>query len=228
MSKLTLLLILACIAPAAFAQLAWKSKEQEVTATLGQKSISAIYVFQNKGQHPVNVLDVKTSCGCTTAKMAKKTYAPGEKGEIEAELTIGEQMGFQEKMITVLTDDPQLPNAVLILKAHLPIILDIQPNAVTWELGDSPSPKSIKLKADPSLPVKVLSVFCDSMDIDTALKVDKEGQEYTIVVTPSGTKIQARGNILISTDYKQNGKSRNFNAFAAIVPKVAPPTPVQK
>ena len=51
----------------------------------------------NEGQTAVTNESLKPSCGCTTAELEKKTYAPGEKGEVRARFDIGQRVGVQSK-----------------------------------------------------------------------------------------------------------------------------------
>ena len=42
-----------------------------------------VFVFQNTGDKPLLIKNVKTSCGCTVADYPKTAVAPGEKAEIK-------------------------------------------------------------------------------------------------------------------------------------------------
>ena len=100
--RLFLLLSLFLAAPG-FAQLKWDTMEQNVKAKPGDHEIVATYRFTNIGKTPITIDNVHTSCGCTTAALAKNDYAPGESGQIVARMEIGSRTGHQEKSILVTT-----------------------------------------------------------------------------------------------------------------------------
>jgi hypothetical protein len=77
------------------------------------------FEFINEGKKTLNILKVKTSCGCTTTKLDKKEFKKGEKGFIEAVFNTRGRKGAQHKQITVVTNDPKNPQIVLTLKGNL-------------------------------------------------------------------------------------------------------------
>jgi Protein of unknown function (DUF1573) len=44
------------------------------------------FAFVNAGAAPLTVTDLRASCGCATPTMAKRTYQPGERGELALEV----------------------------------------------------------------------------------------------------------------------------------------------
>ncbi len=79
--KAVLLLLLSCVLAQA-QSLEWEATEATVKMETSKNTVSAVYRFQNISDQSVEIKDVRTSCGCTGAKFEKKTYAPGDKGEI--------------------------------------------------------------------------------------------------------------------------------------------------
>src|SRR5690242_12814806 len=80
----------------AHAELKWDNPEQTFTVKSTDRTLVAKYRFTNSGTGPVTIDAVRTSCGCTTASLAKKEYQPGESGEIEAHLQLSGRVGHQE------------------------------------------------------------------------------------------------------------------------------------
>ncbi|MCA9310377.1 MAG: DUF1573 domain-containing protein, partial [Phycisphaerales bacterium] len=64
------------------------------------------FPFTNTGTGTLIVRDVKTSCGCTTTKLSRTEFAPGEGDEIEVKFK-PKGGGKQSKYITVITNDPE-------------------------------------------------------------------------------------------------------------------------
>jgi len=64
------------------AQLSWTTRQLDFQPPVTDEAVQGDFEFVNAGASPVTVTDVKTSCGCTTAALSKKTYAPGRKGRL--------------------------------------------------------------------------------------------------------------------------------------------------
>ncbi len=77
------------------------------------------YTFKNEGKRPLDILKVKTSCGCTTTKLPQKTYKKGKSGSIEVSFNTSGRRGKQHKTITVITNDPKNSEIVLSLSGEL-------------------------------------------------------------------------------------------------------------
>jgi len=77
------------------------------------------FVFKNEGKKPLDILKIKTSCGCTTTKLAQKTYKKNKTGSIEIVFNTSGRKGKQHKTITVITNDPKNSEIVLNLNGEL-------------------------------------------------------------------------------------------------------------
>lgn len=44
------------------------------------------FPFRNRGSEPLTITDLQASCGCLTPTLARRTYAPGESGELTLEV----------------------------------------------------------------------------------------------------------------------------------------------
>ena len=80
--------LLLALATPVFGQLKWENPEQTFTAKPLDKVVAAKFRFTNVGTTSVKITDLHPSCGCTTAYLEKKEYAPGESGEIEASFSL--------------------------------------------------------------------------------------------------------------------------------------------
>ncbi len=66
-------------------------------------NVSHKFQFKNKGDKPITIANVKTSCGCTSPDWPKKPIEAGETGTIKVVFSPGTQDGFFQKNITVKT-----------------------------------------------------------------------------------------------------------------------------
>ena len=88
---------------AARGELLWESPVQEFERLPDDGAVEAHYGFKNIGSTPVTILRISSSCGCTVAQTDKKTYLPGESGQISARFSFGNRKGLQRKVIDCRT-----------------------------------------------------------------------------------------------------------------------------
>lgn len=75
--------------------------------------VSHSFVVTNTGDETLAITDVYTSCGCTTAALAKRNLAPGESVDIAATVNTAGFRGTVTRTVSVVTNDPTSPTAVL-------------------------------------------------------------------------------------------------------------------
>src|SRR5271156_3920153 len=128
--------LLLALATPVFGQLKWENPEQTFNVKPLDKVIVAKFRFTNIGTTSLKITDLHPSCGCTTAFLEKKEYAPGESGEIEARFKPGSRVGRQEKWIVVKTDFVPPQPTILRFTVNIPEAISIQPELVLWRVGD--------------------------------------------------------------------------------------------
>lgn len=74
-----------------------------------------VYTFSytNVGKNDYLIDRVETDCGCTTANFEKKLIKPGERGEIEVELSTAGMIGREFKSIDVFGNSKDLKHLVI-------------------------------------------------------------------------------------------------------------------
>jgi hypothetical protein len=174
------------------------------------------FKYQNKGDKPVAIKNVSTSCGCTVASTNKNGVTPGEKGEITATFQIGNRVGVQEKMIAVTTDDPAHPSAMLKLKVTIPQVLDIQPIFIFWQADEAAKPKAIIATAGKDVAIKNLEVSSSDPNFVTKVEQGSSAGEFRINVEPRQTTKAATATLTIKPTPPE-GKWRIFFATARVI-----------
>ena len=177
------------------------------------KAVTVHFTFKHTGNGPVTIKKVTTSCGCTSAKLTKATYAPGETGEIEVKFTFGFRKGAQRKIISVLSADKQEWRLDLRCWIHEP--LTVSPALVYWKSGGETESKTVKLTAARGQPINVKSVKSTNPKFRTSLAEVKAGQEYALTVTPADTAEAASAELVIETDTPET-TPRSYKVFARI------------
>src|SRR5580704_9751815 len=153
-----------------------------------QAEVKATFPFKNNGDHAVTITGAKPSCGCTTAGLDKKTYAPGESGEIAVVFHPAERTGLQEKYITVTTDEPNQTPTQLLLEVNIKQYLTVEPRLLAWKLGNKPSEKLAVVSALPSRPITELTAQgVVAGACETRIEVVEKGQKYNLYVKPVST-----------------------------------------
>jgi len=197
-------------ANSAFAQLTWDKTEQTFSATPQDEAVVAKFKFTNTGSKPIKVRSVLTSCGCTTATLTKKEYAPQESGEIEAQFTFFGHTGRQDKSIMVETSAAPGQPTVLKLHVYIQEPVSIEPQLVLWRVGEQPDPKAIRIAIAGDRAVKILSVVSDNPSIKVKLREVKPGKEYEAQVTPDTVAQRASATLSIRTDFPPDNPQTRY------------------
>jgi hypothetical protein len=198
--KLFLFTFLALATPV-FAQLTWQNPEQTFTPKPFDKEVITKYRFTNTGSSAITIDQVRPSCGCTTAALAKKQYAPGESGEIEVKFAIEGRTGRQEKSILVTTTSTPNQPMNLRLVVNIPETVAIQPAFVMWQIGDQATPKTIRITVPDEIPAKIISVKANNPAVKLELHEVRPGKDVEVSVTPPNTSRPVNASLLIQTDY---------------------------
>jgi hypothetical protein len=204
----------------AHSELAWEQTQIELHPAVGDDTAIGHFKYHNKGDKPIAIKSVTTSCGCTAAS-AKQSADPGEKGEVTATFKIGDRTGVQQKAITVLTDDTTHPSIILSLKVVIPQVLELQPTFVFWQAGEAPKPKAIVAKAGAGVSIQGLDVSSSSPDFVAEVEPGSSPNEFRIKIEPRQTTQAAVATLAIKPGL-ENGKTKIFYATARIIPQSPP------
>ena len=200
--------------PRAFAELTWAQKTADVDGDARSPVLEAHYHFTNTGSSPVEIRNVETSCGCTTAALEKRTYQPGETGEIVAKYTVGTHTGVQRKTLLVQTNDGK--DTTLNLNAHILEILRVTPTVVTWSHNEANGPKRISLELVQETPFDEISVESSTPHVTAKLVAITKGRKYDLLVTPEQTDRFLYCKLTIHCRFGAEEKS--FIAYATVKP----------
>ena len=196
------------------AELVWEKAVQNFHRLPSDGHLETKFAFRNGGTTPVTISKVRTSCGCTSAKLAKNTYAPGETGDISVRFTFGDRKGPHRKIITVLSDDKAEPTELsLQVVIHEP--LTITPALVFWKTGETGAAKAVQLTAEPGTPVRVKKVTSSNARLAAKLETIKAGEQYAVSVTPADTAKKESAEITVETDFPPD-EPRSYTIHARI------------
>lgn len=122
----------------------------------GEDQMQGVFHFRNTGAATLIIDKIQAGCSCTVSTLAKREYAPGEKGEIGVTVDMSDRLGDFRTRVTVKTNDPK--NEEVDLDLHCFVFHDPQvyPDVVslgTLDVG-SELRRSLKVKlpTSPSQP----------------------------------------------------------------------------
>jgi Protein of unknown function (DUF1573) len=180
-------------------ELIWESSVQEFERTPEDGAVEGHYGFKNIGSTPVTIVRIDSSCGCTVAQTDKKTYLPGESGQITARFSFGNRKGVQRKVIAVRLADgteKQLGLNVSILEP-----LTVRPGLLLWRVGENATPKTVQLTPAKGVPLKIRSVSSSSPRVSAELHPKADASDYTMTVAPVDTAEKLSTVVTIETNY---------------------------
>ncbi len=226
--KITTIALMLAFAAAgsAMAELEWETDHVSMKAELGQEKVIAKFPFKNVSEDTaVKISQVRASCGCTTTKLEKDNYEPGETGDIEAVFTLGGRQGKQIKKIFVHLDNQTTPTYTLTLEVDIPELLKIEPRFVYWSASDELKEKVIEITVPHEGKVFVRQVRCMNNQLEVDLKTIEDGKKYEVVVTPQDLEKSMYSAIYIDA-VLPDGQNKTFTASARIAGKTPyqPPT----
>ena len=162
------------------AGLKWEHEKIALEVLPAQLETVAVFRFSNAGKKPVTIREIKVSCGCLAPKPARKTYGPGECGELTVRFDLRNRTGPQSKSVAVTTSDGQ--RTTLTLSADIPVAYHIAPIMMKWVEGNAAKTKTARLTNPNKMPIRILSATSSHKDLPVELKTVREGFEYEVVV----------------------------------------------
>lgn len=96
----------------------FKVKEYDFGKLIQGEKVTYSFKFKNTGDSDLIISQVNTSCGCTVPDFTRDPIKPGEEERIKVSFDSKGRNGFQNKVITVLTNC-QPNKTVLRIKAKI-------------------------------------------------------------------------------------------------------------
>ena len=164
------------------------------------KAIKAVYKFKNEGKDPIHIKNVSTSCGCTTVKLDKKVYNPGESGEIVASMEMQAKTGVQRKFIYVRSNDTDNPVQKLTIEAVFPVYLTIDNKYLKWKHTEDKKEKVMTITISDKYDVKLTKITSSNPEFKAKL-IKINDKKYEVRVTPPDTDKPKRSLLKLYSDY---------------------------
>jgi hypothetical protein len=187
------------------------------------EEVSTTFTFTNTSDRPLTITGLESTCSCLEAALDKRTYKPGENGSGTATFKVTSFTGRHLKTIHIYSDHPDFPDQVVSFILDVPVIVQLEPDILDWQLDEAPTPKDMTIKLLGETPIHITSVTNarEPSTVDFQLKEIKPGREYRITVTPKSTKDIHYGYLKIETDSKIPKYARQMAFFRILRPDLA-------
>lgn len=151
----------------------------------GASAVTHGFIISNVGDEPLSILDVRTSCGCTTTALSKSNLAPGESVELGVTVDLTNFSGHISQAIYVSSNDLMHRKLTLhvtgqVIPAQPQHIIAEDLNAVFHlliDLRDSEAYVAGHLAGAINIPFSELESWIDRLptDADTIVLYDQTG-----------------------------------------------------
>jgi len=151
----------------------------------GARAVTHAFIISNVGDEPLSILDLRTSCACTTTALSKSNLAPGESVELEVTVDLTNFSGHISQAIYVSSND--LINRKLtlhitgeVIPAQPYHITAVDVNRLLYLLIDLRDPEAYAaghLAGAINIPFAELESWIDRLptDVDTIVLYDQAG-----------------------------------------------------
>lgn len=171
--------------------LVWQQTEVLLQPTVEENILKTGFTFTNSGNQDVIISNIKTSCGCTTTKLEKTTFSPGESYTIPVTFDIGSRKGTQRKTIQVQASDQEEAHR-LNLVIEIPASVEASTRILTWKTGEEAINKSINIETFiPDLTIKEIS--SNNQAVNYTIEPSESG--YRLDISPKSTTLRIRTSI---------------------------------
>jgi hypothetical protein len=203
---------------------------KEVDAGADATLVTTEFSFTNKGDKPASITKSDSGCSCLKIEISggKLKYAPGESGVVRTTFEMGNFSGTVDKMVALWIDDDPVdnPSTRLTVRVHIPVLVELEPKTLKWDLGTKADPQIIRIQMAEGKSIRVTGVTSSSESFACELKTVEKGGKYDLIVTPRTIDTPGMTVIRVETDCAIS-KHRVQQAFAVVRKPSPPQTPVK-
>ncbi len=138
--------------------------------------IKAVFEVKNTGTAPLEITQVRPTCGCTVASF-DHTVQPGATGQVVADVDTSAFSGPISKAVLVYSNDPETPQVNLVIKADVRAFIEVRPR---------PFIRFNALQGEPASDAVTL-VSADGSDFDVT-GADTGGSPFKVSYQPAPEK----------------------------------------
>lgn len=181
--------------------LVFEKERMTVKAAPDQDEVTAEFKFTNTGKGEARVLSVLSGCQCLEAIAPPGGIAAGSKDSIRGIFKVGAFQGVVEKqMVAKVRDDGGERDVVLSVAVEVPEVIKIEPNTLTWNVGQDAVEQSFTLRVMWPEAIHLRTVECSREEFTLNIQTVEEGKVYKVTAKPKDTKNPLLGLVQFRTD----------------------------
>ncbi|MGC9326217.1 MAG: DUF1573 domain-containing protein [Candidatus Hinthialibacter sp.] len=177
------------------------------------------FVFWNKGDRPLEIINVSTTCGCAAAILSATTILPSATGIASVTLVTGAPR-LKKERATLITNDPRRPKVALSVETDVRNMWMLTPKSsfIFSELPfDSQQTMQLTLKHIDNEPFKVKAVSVKEPELSVKLGEPADHEIPIILTVKAGREKKIiNDNVMVLTDYPKQPHIR-IPVFGKIV-----------
>lgn len=211
----------------ALSPLGWDQMSHEFGNIPDTAPVTHIFKFTNKTDKRVTIQSATGSCGCTVPALAKKSFEPGEAGEMTVTFNPMHRRGPQPKQITVMYSEPAgTPNTLLTINSNVQPLMIVEPIKMYLMEVDAKAGKSTEITVSGRKPdFKVEGVDCANPNLVVSVgnkrEVEIDGQTFqqfpiSVVVKPNAPIGEFQTDLVIRTN-EETALTQNYIFVADVV-----------
>ncbi len=163
--------------------------------------------FTNTGDEVLEIGNVRSSCGCTAALLSAKRIAPGDMGELKATFDSTRFRGAVSKVISMETNDPNLPLVSFNMYGDVKVELMLSPDRINWGTVKKTDPLNsqvtISNRGDQTITLQEPQSTNPAVSATLSALQLGPGQEVQLDIAANfpAEKSRLGGYVIIATDY---------------------------
>lgn len=163
------------------------------------------FIVENQGKGVLEITRVQPACGCTVTEFDKK-IEPGKSGKITATVHTTNFNGPIHKTISVATNDPEMSNFQLAIKATVKAVLNVTPNQfqqVGLVFKGQSLKKDFTLTSEDGTPFEVTQIQSEdpALKYDLKMAPDKKSATFTVILPEDHPTGPITGRFTLSTTH---------------------------
>ncbi len=170
--------------------------------------------FINDGEEPVEILSLRSTCGCLSPSMSTNRIASGESGVLNVKFNLRDRSGPQRKGVAVRSSDVPKRPTILYIETNIAEAYKLSEKRLAWLFAPKADgqgrtvtarnyryePKTCRLVNRLSEPIRLISVSSSSEKFIAELKTVREGFEYNVMVYPVDSATAGLAVITVQTE----------------------------
>jgi len=117
------------------------------TVTQGEK-VDHLFSVKNRGDEPLTINQIRSSCGCTAATLSATTISPGKSGDVKVTFDSTNFAGQVTKTVQLDSNDPRNPSTMLTMQGKVSEIIAANPRTLNLGSLKAGSRKEVMLTVE--------------------------------------------------------------------------------